>query len=65
MPFIGNLGSTEWIIIGVVLLVLFGGKKLTELAKGLGESSRELKKAKKEFQSALKDEPEEDKRKEV
>lgn len=55
MPFFPNLGSTEWIIIGLVLLVLFGSKKLTELARGLGESGKEIKKAKKEFQTAFED----------
>ena len=32
-----------------VLLVLFGSKKLNELARGLGESSKEFKKVKKEY----------------
>ena len=39
-----NLGSTELILISVVLLFLFGGKKLPELAKGIGESVQEIKK---------------------
>jgi len=39
----------------LVLLFLFGGKKLPELARGLGESGRELKKAKKEIERALSD----------
>ncbi len=52
MPFIGNLGTTEWIIIGVVVILLFGNKKLTELARGLGESGKEMKKIKKEFNKA-------------
>lgn len=51
-----NLGTTEIIIIAVVLLVMFGGKKLPELARGLGESGKELKKAKKELTEAMKDE---------
>ena len=33
-----NLGGPELIIILVVLLLLFGGKRLPELAKGLGKS---------------------------
>lgn len=53
MPFLNNIGSTELIIIGVILLVLFGGKKLSELAKGLGESGRELKNVKKEMTDAF------------
>ena len=40
-----NIGSTEIIVIGLVLLLLFGGKKLPELAKGIGDSIRELKKS--------------------
>lgn len=55
MPFFGNLGTTEWIIIGLVIMLLFGGKKLTELARGLGESGKELKRVKKEFQRAVED----------
>lgn len=53
MPFLGNIGSTEIIIIAVVLLVLFGGKKVNELARGIGEAGKDLKKAKNEFQSAF------------
>lgn len=40
-----NIGTSEIIIIAVVLLLLFGGKKLPELAKGIGEASREFRKA--------------------
>lgn len=50
-----NLGTTEIIIIAVVLLILFGGKKLPELARGLGQSGKELKKAKTELEKALTD----------
>ncbi len=51
-----NLGTTEILIIAVVVLILFGGKKLPELARGLGQSGRELKKAKAELEKALTDE---------
>ena len=50
-----NLGSGEILIIVLVLFFLFGSKKLPELARGLGESGKELKKAKKEIESALSD----------
>jgi sec-independent protein translocase protein TatA len=40
-----NLGGTEIILIFGVALLLFGGKKLPELAKGLGQGIREFKKA--------------------
>lgn len=55
MPFFNNIGSTELIIIGVILLILFGGKKLSELARGIGESGRELKNVKKEMADAFND----------
>ena len=42
---LGNIGSTEIIIIAVIVLILFGGKKLPEMGKGLGESFKEFKKA--------------------
>ena len=40
-----SLGPTEIILIVMVLLLLFGGKKIPELMKGLGEGMREFKKA--------------------
>lgn len=42
------LGMPELIIILVILLVLFGGSKLPSLAKGLGQSMKEFKKASKD-----------------
>ena len=53
--FIKNLGFPELIIIGVVLILIFGGRKIKELSRGLGESSKELKKVKKEYDGALSD----------
>ncbi|MEM7286679.1 MAG: twin-arginine translocase TatA/TatE family subunit [Actinomycetota bacterium] len=44
----GSLGSSELIIILVVLLVLFGGAKLPQLARSLGQAQRELKEGLKE-----------------
>ena len=40
-----GIGTTELIIIAVILLVLFGGKKLPELGKGIGDAIREFKKS--------------------
>ncbi|MEK7524800.1 MAG: twin-arginine translocase TatA/TatE family subunit [Patescibacteria group bacterium] len=40
-----SIGTTEWIVIALIVLLLFGGKKLPELFKGLAESVREFKKA--------------------
>ena len=43
-----NIGTPELIVIALVLLLLFGGKKLPELARGVGDAIREFKKAAKE-----------------
>jgi len=42
----GNLGGTEIILIVFVVLLLFGGKKIPELMRGLGKGVREFKDAK-------------------
>lgn len=44
----GGIGLTELIIIAVILLVLFGGKKLPELGKGIGEAVKEVRGATKD-----------------
>ena len=44
----GGLGPPEIIIIFLVILLLFGGRKLPELAKGLGKGIKEFKKAQNE-----------------
>jgi sec-independent protein translocase protein TatA len=41
-----GLGGPELIMIGVVVLLLFGGKKLPELMRGLGKGINEFKNAK-------------------
>lgn len=43
-----TIGTTELIVLAVILLVFFGGKKIPELAKGVGDSVKEFKKAAKE-----------------
>lgn len=43
-----GMGSGELMIVLVIMLVLFGGAKLPQLAKGLGQSVKEFKKASKE-----------------
>ncbi|PIP74746.1 MAG: twin-arginine translocase TatA/TatE family subunit [Candidatus Levybacteria bacterium CG_4_10_14_0_2_um_filter_35_8] len=40
-----GIGTTEIIIIAVILLLLFGGRKLPELAKGIGEAIKEFRKS--------------------
>ncbi|AXH13900.1 twin-arginine translocase TatA/TatE family subunit [Malaciobacter mytili] len=44
----GMPGGMEWILIALVILLLFGGKKIPELAKGLGSGIKNFKKAVKE-----------------
>jgi sec-independent protein translocase protein TatA len=41
----GSLGAPELILIIVAILILFGGKKIPELLKGLGKGVREFKDA--------------------
>ena len=45
-----GLGPTEMVIIAVILLMLFGAKKLPELARGIGQSAREFQKGVREIQ---------------
>ncbi len=48
-----NLGTGEIILLGLVVLLLFGGKKLPELMRGLGKGIREFKDAQKEITSEI------------
>ena len=48
----GNFGVTEIILILLVVVLLFGGRKIPELMKGLGQGMKEFKKA-----SKVEDEP--------
>lgn len=50
-----NIGTTEILIIALVLLVLFGSKLLPKMGKNLGESEKELKKATKELKEVIKE----------
>ena len=41
--FLGNVGAGEIIIIALVVLLIFGGKKIPELMKGIGKGVRSFK----------------------
>lgn len=41
--FLGNLGAGEIIVIALIVLLLFGGKKIPELMKGIGKGIRSFK----------------------
>lgn len=51
-------GPTEWIIILVIVLLLFGGKKLPSLMKGLGKGIKEFKNAKDDISNEIEDQEE-------
>lgn len=57
LAFIQGIGGPELLIILVIILLLFGSKKLPELARGLGRSMKEFKKAtqdvQQDFQEAM------------
>lgn len=48
---IGSLGLPEILVIAFVLLIIFGPRQLPKLAKSMGETVKEWKKAGKEIQS--------------
>ncbi|PWV53297.1 twin-arginine translocase TatA/TatE family subunit [Chitinophaga sp. S165] len=56
-----ELGMTELLLIALVVLLLFGGKKIPELMRGLGKGIREFNDAKnnvrKEIEDGMKDQP--------
>jgi len=49
----GPIGMPEMIMIFVVILLLFGAKKLPELARGIGKSMGEFKKARDDFEKEI------------
>ncbi len=54
-------GGSEWILIVLAVLILFGGRKIPEFMRGLGRGIREFKDAKdnvkKEIEDGMNDEP--------
>ena len=56
--FLGSLGGQEIIIIALVILLLFGGKKIPELMRGLGKGVSQFKKGMKDIEDEINTEPE-------
>ncbi len=49
----GSFGMQEMVVIFIIILLLFGAKKLPELARGIGKSMGEFKKARDEFEHEI------------
>jgi sec-independent protein translocase protein TatA len=50
-----NMGGMEWVLIVFAVLLLFGGKKIPELMKGLGSGIKEFNKAKNDVSESLRE----------
>ena len=53
---LGMPGGAEWIIIGVILILLFGAKKIPQLMRGMGSGIKEFKDGMKEGEGETKSE---------
>jgi sec-independent protein translocase protein TatA len=62
--FLGNLGAQEIILIAFVVLLLFGGKKIPELMKGIGKGVRSFKEGINGIEKEINDAASEDEKKE-
>jgi sec-independent protein translocase protein TatA len=63
MPGFGSLGGTELIIALVIILLLFGAKRIPELARGLGSGVREFREGTREGEVEKKEEENKDEEK--
>ena len=52
---LGNLGTSEIVVILVIVLLLFGGKKIPELMRGLGTGIREFNNAKNNISNEIRE----------
>jgi len=55
MPLIFNFGFWEIVIIALIFLLIFGGKKIPELMKGLGKGVKNFKEGMKEVEDDVKE----------
>lgn len=53
LAFLGPIGGPEMFLIFMVLLLLFGAKKLPQLARGIGKSAGEFRRAREEFEEEI------------
>jgi sec-independent protein translocase protein TatA len=60
--FLNGLGGGELLLIGLAILLFFGGKKLPELMRGLGKGIREFQDAKNEVKDQINKELDETKK---
>lgn len=58
---LNNLGTVEVVVVSFVLLMLFGTKKLNEIAHGLGKTKKEFDKTKAELENTVAEELKSDK----
>ena len=56
--FIGGIGMQEVLLIALVVLLFFGGKKIPELMKGIGKGVRSFKEGMNEMKQEIETEPE-------
>lgn len=59
LMFLGNLGTGEIIIIALIVLLLFGGKKIPELMRGVGKGVKSFKDGMNDIEKQINAEPEE------
>lgn len=55
--FIGGIGMQEVLLIALVVLLFFGGKKIPELMKGLGKGVRSFKEGMNNMEKEIEEEP--------
>ena len=48
MPFLKNIGTTEIVVVALLVVILFGGKKIPEFVRGLADAVKEFKKGSKD-----------------
>ena len=54
MLFLGNIGATEIIIIALIILLLFSGRKIPEMMRGIGKGIRSFKEGMKDINEEIK-----------